>query len=137
MSEPTLFKMLNTQMRYSSQRQGVLAQNIANIDTPNYQASDLKKPDFEKMASGSTSSAPLAMTMATTKKNHLPGVNLSGGTAFKAQESRDTFEISPTGNNVDLEEQMAKVSDTGAEFQIASNMRKKFTSFYRMALGGN
>ena len=46
----TIMKMATGHMRYQTQRQKVLAENIANIDTPRYLASDLKPLDFGAMA---------------------------------------------------------------------------------------
>ena len=121
--------MLSTQMRYLTQRQGVLSQNIANIDTPNYKAQDLKKLDFANMASAESN----RLEMRATSGKHLTGTGGRG--TFGSQDVRSTFEITPVGNNVGLEEEMAKISRTGADYQVASSMYKKFTTMYRAALG--
>lgn len=131
MSTSPLMQMLETSMRYNAQRQATLAQNIANVDTPNYKAQDLKKPDFNAMVSGHMGGG---MSMTQTSSKHISGT-LGGASAFAAMADDNTSEISPTGNNVGLEDQMAKVSDTGAQFSIASSLLKKFESMYRIALG--
>ena len=128
--EPTLNTMLKGHMKYMSERQGVLAQNIANIDTPGYKARELKKPDFAKMAEIQKH----RLEMAATSPKHLSGT-LAGGTSFDTIKDATTFETSPTKNNVVLEDQMGKVSDTNANFQLSSNMLKKFTQLYRAAAG--
>lgn len=133
MSDSTLMKMLGTQMRYQSQRQGVLAQNIANADTPGYKTRDLKKMSFEQLAASSSTGSG-ASAMRTTSPKHLQGT-ISGANAFAAQSDREFTEVTPVGNNVVLEEQMAKISDTGAQFNVASSMVRKFTGMYRAALG--
>ena len=43
--------------------------------------------------------------------------------------------MSPTQNNVVMEDQMGKVSDTNAQFTLSSTMMKKFTTLYREAAG--
>ena len=43
----SLFGMVKSKLAWLGQRQEVLAQNIANSDTPKYRASDLKPYDFE------------------------------------------------------------------------------------------
>ena len=132
MNEPTLNTMLKSHMKYMSERQGVLAQNIANIDTPGYKARDVKKPDFSKMAEATNK----RLEMRITSPKHLNGT-LGAGSSFDTIKTKDTFETSPTKNNVVLEDQMAKVSDTGSQYQLSSSMMRKFTQLYRKAAGSN
>jgi flagellar basal-body rod protein FlgB len=47
--ESVLTEMIDQKMRYSSQRVSVLAQNIANVDTPGFKAKDVQAPDFNQM----------------------------------------------------------------------------------------
>lgn len=44
----TLFDMTKTKMDWLAQRQKILAQNIANANTPNYKARDLRELDFNR-----------------------------------------------------------------------------------------
>ena len=39
-NNPVLIQLLDNHMRYMAQRQAVLSQNIANLDTPSYKAQD-------------------------------------------------------------------------------------------------
>ncbi|MDX2095812.1 MAG: flagellar basal body protein [Alphaproteobacteria bacterium] len=130
-TKPDINSMLALHMKYMTQRQGVLAQNIANIDTPNYKANDLKKPDFSKMIAAP--SPHLGMT--ATAPQHMNGTLAGNGSGFASVKDRETFEISPTKNNVVLEDQMGKISDTAAQFQLSSSMMRKFTQLYRTAVG--
>lgn len=132
MSEPVINTMLKTHMKYMGDRQKVLAQNIANIDTPAYRARDIKKPDFSKMAAQSIGK----LEMRVTNEKHLSGTS-SKGTQFATADDKNTFESSPLQNNVVLEDQMAKISDTGAEYQVSTNLLKKYTQLYRKAAGSN
>jgi len=131
-TQSTLMQMLQTQMRYMGQRQGVLAQNIANADTPHYKARDLKPLDFNQMATAEAG----RLQMRVTSEKHLTGT-LGGVNEYATAKDNNTFEINPNGNNVVLEEQMAKVSDTGAHFQTASSLIRKYTTMHRTALGQN
>ena len=45
-SSVPLLSLLTTRMSWLSGRQSVLAQNVANADTPGYQARDMKPMDF-------------------------------------------------------------------------------------------
>lgn len=129
-ADSALMQMLTGQMRYMSQRQSVLAQNIANLDSPGYKAQDLKKVDFASLVSAASGQ----LEMRTTSAKHIKDAG-SGTGGFATEFQRETFERSPVGNNIVLEEQMAKVSDTGAQYQVASALFKKFTGLYRLALG--
>ncbi len=46
-SDIPILTMLRTRMQWHQERQRVLAENIANADTPNYHARDLAPPTFE------------------------------------------------------------------------------------------
>lgn len=129
MSDSVLMTMLNTSMRYDTQRQKVLAENISNLDTPGYRAQDLKKLDFKHMAAEAH-----RLEMRATSPKHLSGT-LGGSSDYASEEDRKNFEITPTGNSVVLEEQMGKVSDTGASYQISNSLYKKYTAMYRASLG--
>lgn len=126
--EPTLNRMLKGDMKYRTQEQKVLAGNIANIDTPGYKARTLAPLDFNKM----TQSAQLEM--ATTAPQHLSGTIGNSG-PFRSKADGNTFETRPTHNNVVLEDQMAKVSDTNAKYNLSSTLLKKYTALQRAALG--
>ncbi len=41
-----ILSMLRTRMQWHQERQRVLAENVANADTPNYRARDLAAPNF-------------------------------------------------------------------------------------------
>ena len=43
-----ILSMLRTRMQWHQERQRVLAENVANAETPNYRARDLAPPTFEK-----------------------------------------------------------------------------------------
>ena len=127
---PALMRMLSTQMGYTTERQGVLAANMANIDTPAYSARDLKKLDFSKMASLESK----RLEMATTAPQHSGGT-LGNKMRIQDEKNRKPFETTPTKNSVVLEEQMAKISDNNAQFQMSSTLLKKYTQLYRTAAG--
>ena len=129
---PLLMRMLNTQMGYTTERQGVLAQNMSNIDTPAFQVRDLKKLDFNKMAELESH----RLEMAVTAPQHSEGT-LAGKSRIQDEKLRKPFEVNPVKNNVVLEEQMAKISDNNTQFQMSSTLIHKYTSLYRTAIGSN
>jgi flagellar basal-body rod protein FlgB len=132
LTEPLLIQKLNSKLGYLTERQKALAQNLANIDTPNYRAKDLEKVDFNKaitMQSG-------RLDMRTSSAKHLGGT-LRDNSIFSTIKDRAADDRKPLGNNVFLEEQMGKVSDTGAEHQFTTTLMKKFHQLYRSAISSN
>jgi flagellar basal-body rod protein FlgB len=114
-------------MEWLTERQTVLADNIANADTPEFTAKDISPIDFENELKSAT-------VMRVTNVNHIVGANAAGPSA-SIIDSPDS-EASPNGNSVVLEDQMIKVSDTQFEYAAAVNLYKKALGLIRMAVGG-
>jgi flagellar basal-body rod protein FlgB len=56
-SDIPILSMLRTRMQWHQERQRVLAENVANADTPDYRARDLAPPNFERALQTSLSLA--------------------------------------------------------------------------------
>ncbi|PVB59908.1 flagellar basal body rod protein FlgB [Labrenzia sp. 011] len=123
-----LFQALKSKMRWHQTRQGVLAENIANADTPGYGAREVKAYSFKDYLGRES----LALTTDTTRSGHIAG-QMSGTSDAKIEEV-DTFEITPSGNSVNLEEQMMKVTENQMDFQAASTLYTKGLGLIRTAL---
>jgi flagellar basal-body rod protein FlgB len=126
----TLFQAVKKRMDWLAQRQEVLSQNIANADSPKYRASDLKPYNFKDLLRQEGNQ----LNMSVSGDGHLPG-RRKRIRDFAAQTERRPFETSPSGNSVVLEEQMAKIGETGANYKLASNLYRKHIGMMRMALG--
>lgn len=129
-NDVTVMKMAKAHMRYQAQRQKVLAENIANIDTPHYQAQDLKPLDFGRLAEREAR----RLDMRATSPQHLPGLQDFSG-PYREEELRKTYETNPTKNTVVLDEQMANVNTTQANYQLSSTLYRKMNALFRTALG--
>lgn len=125
-----LFSVMKSKMAYMSQRQSILANNIANADTPGYQAEDIKAPNFKKVMA--TASGQLAMR--TTNEKHLTGMSVSGS-SFQTIKRESTYERNPNGNNVSIEEEMSKVAENQAEYQKVLNIYRKSVDMFKTAIG--
>jgi flagellar basal-body rod protein FlgB len=134
LNDMPLLAMLKQRMSWLSARQNVLAQNVANADTPGYSARDLKPVSFDDILKGA-SGGPAATggTMRITDPRHIT-VGPSGGSDFTDVASPDV-EANPTGNTVSLENEMIRVSDTQAEYQAASNLYAKAIDMMKTAIG--
>lgn len=128
--ESTIMQMAKTSMRWNMQRQSELSKNIANVDTPSYAARDLKPLDFSNMAEAEAS----RLNLRATAPRHMDGFNHMKG-PYGDQVTRNTFETTPVANNVVLEQQMAKVNETGLEYQLATNIYRKMQGMFKIAIG--
>lgn len=123
-----MFRALKSKMHWHQSRQGVLSENVANADTPGYRARDMKPFDVDKL--DNTGSAGLST--AITQKNHLAGFM----TASSNKNTKvDSFEITPDGNSVSLEEQMMMVTANQMDYQAATSLYTKSIGLIRIALG--
>ena len=126
-----LMSMLRTRMSWLHQRQDVLAQNVANADTPKYVAHDLKPMEFkDQLKSPVTNNAG---NLRTTDPRHI-AIRPAGSTKFDDVETHDV-ESNPNGNSVSLEAEMIKVADTQAQFQAAANIYAKAMTMMKTAIG--
>ena len=129
----SLFNIMKTKLEYLSQRQTVIAQNIANADTPGYKAKDVAAPDFKKMVK--ENGAPVSkLRLAGTNSNHMLHSN-SGSGAFKVFKRDKTDEVNPNGNNVAIEEEISKAAFNQEEYQKALNLYSKSISMFKTAIG--
>ncbi len=125
-----LIALAKERLGWLGQRQEVLAQNVANADTPGFRARDLKPQRFHELVAA----APDTVRMETTRSGHIESQS-SGDGPFKVAEQRTVYEIAPDGNAVVLEEQMAKVSETALSYSLANELYRKQLGMFRIALG--
>lgn len=129
----TLIGFLKTKMNWHQGRQQVLAQNVANADTPGYEARDLAPMRFEKHLEGPSVAS---MPAARTHKAHFTGT-IAGRSPEPQTETGESWEITPEGNAVVLEEQMIKVSQNQFDYRLASSLYTRSLGLLRTALGSN
>ncbi len=128
-----IFSALKAKMQWHQSRQQVLAENVANADTPGYQAKDLRKIKFSSALASVTNQS---VSVARTNAKHLGGTALPSDGAFNRDKSRG-WETTPSGNGVILEEQMMKVTENQMEYQSAASLYSKSVTLLKIALGAN
>jgi flagellar basal-body rod protein FlgB len=133
-----LFSMLKDRLGYLNQRQSVIAENVANSDTPGYMPRDLK-PFTVKSSSPTSAALPLApVSPAVTNPAHLQGSNANAPTssaaqAWKPQDAPDS-ETRLDGNQVVLEEQMMKMNDARMNYNAAINFYEQSMALIQTAI---
>ncbi|MSO98059.1 MAG: flagellar basal body rod protein FlgB [Rhodospirillaceae bacterium] len=125
-----LFQMAMTKMDWAAQRQKVLAQNVSNADTPDYKPKDLKKLDFKHLLRDEIAPVKVARTNPAHAKGSIPEQD-----PFRSRSLMKSFEESPDGNEVILEEQMQKVGDTRGEYNTAIQLMQSHMKMLKIALG--
>ena len=126
-SDMPIFAMLRTKLQWHQERQKVLAENVANANTPNFRSRDLAPLDFGRQAP-----RPAGIAVALTDPAHLPGI---GGSTQFAGTSRGSFDIRPAGNAVDLEDEMMKVAANQIDYQTAATLYSRGLGLIKTALG--
>jgi len=127
MDAMSLLNAMTQKMRWQQQRQDILAQNVANADTPNYRGQELKPIDFGDALNGVTQVA-----LAATDPMHLTGSDDAGDAETEQQAS---FEVTPEGNGVTLEDEMMKVTANQMDYQAVTTLYTKSLGLIRTALG--
>ena len=122
-----LFSMLRTRMQWHQERQKVLAENVANADTPNFRTRDLKPLDF-----GSQVQAAGQVRVASTNPAHITG---SAGASTFATAGNGRYDVKPAGNAVNLEDEMMKVAANQMDYQAAISLYSRSMGLFRTALG--
>ena len=96
-----------------SMRQQMISRNLANVDTPGYQAQTINFEDTLKHLAGQGSSLPLVVTdpghQVTASQDPGFSASLRPGGSFRADQ-----------NNVDIDTEMMDMSETGIQYQAVS-----------------
>ncbi|CAN5222354.1 flagellar basal body rod protein FlgB [soil metagenome] len=127
-----LFAMLKSRLGYLSERQKVIAQNVANSSTPEYQPRDLKAYTFKATLDQQTTGqayhgGPVAQPtagvqmMATSAAHMAP---LKSASIWRSPEGPDS-ETTLDGNSVTLEDQMLKMTDARMNYDAAVSFYQK------------
>lgn len=128
-----LMKAITERMEWLGERERVLAENIANADTPGYKPKDLKQVNFGDLVKGPEGTR-LGITARVTQPGHLGGF-ADGGGKWQAARTQGTYETAPDGNAVNLEQQMMNVAETQADHNLMTSLYRKQIGMLRKALG--
>jgi len=121
-----IFSMLRTRMQWHQDRQRILADNVANSDTPNFRPRDLAELKFD--AFGPV--VPGASLMRTSVGHQSETQSES---TFPRTDSG--FQIRPAGNAVSLEDEMMKVARNQMDFQTVTALYNKSLGLIKLAVG--
>jgi flagellar basal-body rod protein FlgB len=123
-----LFSMLRTRMQWHQERQRLLAENVANADTPSFRPHDLAPLRFDRMRPTLSS-----VSLERTESGHI-GSSESGSSQFQA-DRLGGYEVRPTGNAVNLEDEMIKVAANQMDYQAATTLYTRSLNLIKTAIG--
>ncbi|SEI78299.1 flagellar basal-body rod protein FlgB [Sphingomonas sp. OV641] len=133
---PALIAGIGREMKHLAERQRVIAQNIANSETPGFKAREVEAPDFGALLQQTGCSSGVRIGR--------PTVSITGGMAALGARSpagshvimdKDVSETKPDGNNVTLEDQLLKMGQLQADFAAMTNLYRKQQGLLKAALG--
>jgi len=130
LSNIPLFTALSEKMKWHQTRQGLLAENVANAETPGHRGQDLKAFGFEDHMRN-LSTARIATTATSPMHIAAKGAEADG---FGAR-TINAFEITPEGNGVTLEDEMMKVTANQMDYQTITTLYTRSLKLIRTALG--
>jgi flagellar basal-body rod protein FlgB len=120
-----ILAMLRERLQWQQARQQVLAENVANADTPNYRAKDLAPLDFSNELAAAT------LPLERTNPDHIAAA--SGAGSQFASGGAGPYEIRPRGNAVSHEEEMMKVAANQMDYEAATELYTHSLSLIKLA----
>ena len=139
-----LFSMLQNKLGYLSERQRMIAQNVANASTPGYSPTDLKAFADQPGVAPKGSAGVLTKAGLSDAVPSVPSI-AGGGQAptlsppndtrpktFTSQAAPDS-ETTLNGNSVVLEEEMIKMSQSRSDYDAAVAFYQQSLALIQMA----
>jgi flagellar basal-body rod protein FlgB len=120
-----LFGIAEKRLAWLSERQGVLASNIANANTPGFRGADVQS--FASVLGGMTPVTPLR-----TQSAHMAGT-IPSSVAGIVQDSVTARSVD--GNSIALDRQLTKVADTESAQSLVSTIWKNYMGMFNTVLG--
>lgn len=118
------FSLASQQNRWLSVRQSLVAQNVANVNTPGYKALDVEP--FEAVLNST------GIDMRKTQASHMSPVSGTGSDAESEESAK--WQVVHSGNSVSLEEQMLKAGEVSGAYARNTSVMK---TFHRMLLASS
>jgi flagellar basal-body rod protein FlgB len=120
MQSLALFSLATQQADWLAARQATIASNVANANTPGYQARDVTpfSATLERMQ----------MSMVATNASHIQPASY-GGESIKTKSGEkpgDSWDVVYSGNSVNLEEEMMKAGDVNRAHGLNVNVVRAF-----------
>ena len=124
-----VFRLAHAMAQHAGARQAIVAENMANSDTPNYVARDITP--FKEVAGDTGFTSTRAFEMQATRVGHVT----SYGTSKFSVVSQPVANVEPSGNGVSIESEMVRAIETERQHSRALAIYKSHLTQLRAALG--
>jgi flagellar basal-body rod protein FlgB len=142
---PSLFNssslpVLEQVVNFTEARHGVLAGNIANLDTPGYRSVDLSTEDFQSRLKNALESRQRAAATSRAPYPYADGVATSKSSVGRVSNELATVTDSVKGmlrhddNNTSLEEQVSEIAKNQAQHNLALSLMTAQLRLLRAAI---
>jgi flagellar basal-body rod protein FlgB len=128
-SDIPILSMLRTRMQWHQERQRVLAENVANADTPNYRPRDLVPPTFDRALDAVSLNS---LTLARTNPTHIAE---SGDGSRFSQNGDLHYQVRPRGNAVSHEDEMLKLANNQMDYDAVTSLYTHSLNLIKLAVG--
>lgn len=122
-----VFTLLEGGLDGLSLRNKVIADNIANVDTPNFKRTDV---NFGKILQAALDKGN-GIQMARTHSAHLPGAPSSNG-SFLVKDNATT--LRNDGNNVDIDLEMTRLAQNSLHYNALSSAYNSHINMLRQVI---
>lgn len=126
MDQVYLFGLSSRRAEWLGNRQAVVAENIANVNTAGYRAKDIK--------GFSDAMEATQLAMAGSNPLHLAGG--SGRAAGVEERVEDAWDVTHSGNSVSLEQEMLKSGEVSGQYALNTSIAKAFHRFFLTSVKG-
>ncbi len=124
-----ILRMAQSMAAHAAGRQTVVSTNIANSDTPGYKAQEM--PSF----AASYGRVHDGFQPTATRPNHMLTAEQTTGVGRAHAAVGDRVSLSPNGNNVSIEREMAVAADVQYQHDLALGIYRKSVDILRLGLG--
>ncbi|MEF2071717.1 flagellar basal body rod protein FlgB [Consotaella aegiceratis] len=126
MDQMYLMGVASRRAEWLSNRQTVIAENVANANTPGYTSKDIK-PFSDVMET-------TRLEMSGSSPLHLVS---AGGRSVDVEETgEDAWDVLHSGNSVTLEQEMLKAGEVSRDFALNTSIVKAFHSMFMSTVKG-
>jgi len=123
------FAVFEKSMGLHQQRLGVIANNVANADTPGYQA---KRLEFEDSLRQAVSGGDENLTMTRTHPNHM---GVGGDLSAVRGEVREVAQGGRVdGNTVNTQQELERLGETRLIYRVVSELAARKASGIKYAI---
>ena len=123
-----ILRLASEAANHATARQSIIAENMANSDTPGYRAKDIAS--FAEVLHSRTS---LTEFNRPVREGHIPFESYIQGQ--RVDESSAFGTESPNGNTVSIEDQMVRAAEVKHQHELALGVYQKSMNILRASLG--